>query len=630
MLDTLRRGATGWVAKILLTVLVLSFAIWGVADMFRSIGHSYLAKVGSATITPDQFQTEFREQLNAISAQVGRRITADQARQFGIDSRVLTQLIGKTAIDQHAGDLGLTLSESTLKQSIERDPTFKGVNGKFDKAQFDGILHQIGLSERGYLAIRRHEDLREMLTSALVNATVVPQPLVDIINAHREEMRTVEHLTMDPAKAAPVSAPDEATLKAAYEASKGRYMTPAYRKLGVLVMSLDTLKKRMQVTDEEIKAAYEADPDHYNTPERRHVLQVAFKDKAAAEAAKAALKSGKSWAEVVKEAGAKDTDVDLGVLTKKQIIDPKIAAAAFALPKDAVSDVVEGRFATVLLKVTEIQAGTTKTLADVKEQVKDRLATEKAKTEIQKIHDQVDDNRAAQKSLKDIGQTFNIPFYEVPATDRDNHAPDGKTALDVPDAGGIIAAGFEAQPGVERDAVEMPDGGFTWVDLQGIIEPKQKPFEEVKAAVETAWMEAEKRKALTELATKLVERINKGETLSQIANEVGGKPDTAIAITRKTLPQGLTQGAVGQAFALPKGGAGSAETADGKSRILFKVVDIKPAPPPTKDQAERITKEIRSQDEGDTLAAYVAALQTRLGVSVDETVLRRTLGTDRQ
>jgi peptidyl-prolyl cis-trans isomerase D len=200
----------------------------------------------------------------------------------------------------------------------------------------------------------------------------------------------------------------------------------------------------------------------------------------------------------------------------------------------------------------------------------------------------------------------------------------------VPDAGGIIAAGFEAQPGVERDAVEMPDGGFTWVDLQGIIEPKQKPFEEVKAAVETAWMEAEKRKALTELATKLVERINKGETLSQIANEVGGKPDTAIAITRKTLPQGLTQGAVGQAFALPKGGAGSAETADGKSRILFKVVDIKPAPPPTKDQAERITKEIRSQDEGDTLAAYVAALQTRLGVSVDETVLRRTLGTDRQ
>ncbi len=115
------------------------------------------------------------------------------------------------------------------------------------------------------------------------------------------------------------------------------------------------------------------------------MLQVAFKDKAAAEAAKAALKSGKSWAEVVKEAGAKDTDVDLGVLTKKQIIDPKIAAAAFALPKDAVSDVVEGRFATVLLQVTEIQAGTTKTLADVKEQVKDRLATEKAKTEIQKI-----------------------------------------------------------------------------------------------------------------------------------------------------------------------------------------------------------------------------------------------------
>lgn len=630
MLDAMRRGANSWIAKALFMLLVAAFAVWGIPHNFLSFGHSYLAKVGKAQISPEQYQNELRDQLNAISAQVGRRITAEQARQFGIDSRVLTQLIGKTAIDQHATALNLNLPDAAVKEAIQRDPAFRGPNGKFDPGVLNNFLRQIGLSERGYLGVRRQEDLRELLTSSLVGAAVVPKPMIDILHAYREEARTVEHVTMDASKAVTVAKPTEDNLKAAYEASKARYMTPAYRKLAVLAMPLDTLKSRMTVTDEEIKSSFEADPEHYNTPERRHILQVAFKDKAAADQAKAALKSGKSWADIVKEAGAKDTDVDLGVLTRKQLIDPKIAAAAFSLPKGEVSDVVEGRFATVLLKVTEVQPGVTKTLADVKELVKDRLALDKAKAEIQKIHDQVDDNRAAQKPLKEIAQALNIPFYEIPAVDRDNKTPDGKTGLDITDASGLIAAGFEAQPGVERDAVEMPDGGYAWVDLQGVTEPKQKPFEEVKAAVETAWVDAERKKALNELAAKLVERINKGEALGQIAGEVGGKLDTAIAITRKTLPQGLTAGAVAQAFALPKGGAGSAETGDGKSRVLFKVVDIKPAAPATKEQADKIAKEIQQQNEGDTLSAYVGALQTRLGVDIDQTVLARVLGTDRQ
>ncbi len=630
MLDTLRRGATGWVAKILLSVLVLSFAIWGIADTFRTIGHNYLAKVGNKKLMPEDFQQEMRTRLPAISAQARRRITPEGARQYGLDTRALTQLIGKTAIDQHAEKLRLMLSDQTVADQVKNDPAFKGLDGKFSKIDFDNALHSLGLSERGYLSVRRSEDLREILTSSLTSATIVSKPMIDLINAYREETRSLEHFTIDPAKVPAPAAPDDEAIKKAYESAKQRYMTPEYRSLNALVLSMDSVKSRMKVTDDEIKAAFDADPEHYNTPEKRQVQQIAFKDKAAADAAKAELAKGKSFVDVAKEAGAKETDINLGVLTKKQIIDPKIADAAFALAKDAVSDVVQGRFATVLLKVTEITSGTTKTLADVKDQIKDRLARDKAQAEIQKIYKHVDDARAAQRSLVDTGKELNLPAFEAASVSKDNKTADGKTAVDNPSAEAIVKAGFEAQIGVEHDVVELPDGGYAWVDVKGITPPQQKPLEAVREEIKTQLADADKRKALADLAGKLVDRLNKGEAIAAIAAEAGGKVETALKITRDTLPQALSKPAVTQAFALAKNRAGSSDSADNKSRAVFKVTDIIAAPPPTKEQSDRIAKELQGEAERDTLATYVASLEERFGVAIDETVLKRTLGTDRQ
>ena len=244
------------------------------------------------------------------------------------------------------------------------------------------------------------------------------QPSVDLVHAYRQETRTVEHFAIDADKSVKVADPDETKLKDAYETGKASFMTPEYRALNVLVLTPDSLKARIPVGDDEIKSAFEAEKDRYETPERRRIQQVAFKDKEAAEKAKAEIASGKSFADVAKETGAKATDIDLGLLTRKALIDPKIAEAAFSLPKDTVSGVVEGRFATVILRVTEIQAGKQPKLEDVKDQVRDKIFKEKASTEIQKIHDAIEDARAAQKPLKEAAEAQKLPYFDVAAVDR--------------------------------------------------------------------------------------------------------------------------------------------------------------------------------------------------------------------
>ena len=627
MLDALRRGSTGWVAKILFALLVLSFAVWGVADVFTGFGRGSLAKVGSHEIHVEDFQRTFQNELSVISRQSGRRITAEQARSAGLDHRILQQLMAWAAVESHAADLDLALSDEAIINSLKNDPAFKGPDEKFSRIAFENVLNQMGVSERGFLALRRRDELREQLTSALVGGIAVPGTTIELVNAWREEKRVAEYFTIDAEKAVTVPEPDEAKLKQTYDANKGDFVLPEFRKLAVLVLSTDGIKSKMEVTDAEIAASYEDSKDEYNTPERRRLQQIAFKDKAAAEAAKKALAAGRSFGTIAREAGAKDADIDLGVVTRKSLIDPKIADAAFALKKDEVSDPVEGRFATVLLRVTDIQPAVTRTLADVKDQVRDKLARTKAEAQLQTLLDQVEDQRLAGKSLKEIADLMKLEFIEIPATDRFNKTPEGKPATTLEDGMALLGAAFQSQVGLENEVLELSKGGYAWFDVLGVTEQKQKPFETVKAEVKTLTITNERTRLVAELANKLVERADKGEAMAALAKEAGDvKVETTPPFTRTTEPQGLTKDAIARAFTLAKGKAGSALTLNNKTRTVFKVTEITPAPAPTKEQRERISKDLQNELTDEVLNEYVVALQKRLGTHINEAEFKKATG----
>jgi peptidyl-prolyl cis-trans isomerase D len=535
------------------------------------------------------------------------------------------------AVEQHAADLNLALSDETLIEQVKEDPAFKGPDDKFSSFTFENILNQMGLSERGFLQLRRRDEMREQLTAAIINSVAVPDTMVDLVNSWREEKRVAEFFTIDQEKAVTVPEPDEAKLKQTYEANKSEFTAPEFRKLAVLSLSIDSLKSKMEVSDTEIAASYEDNKDSYNTPERRRIQQIAFNDKKAAQAAKVALEGGKTFGEVAKEAGAKDADIDLGLISKSQLIDPKIADAAFSLEKGKVSDVVEGRFATVLVRASDIVPAVNRTLADVKDQVRDKLATSKAGKELQGQLDLVEDQRASGKPLKEIADELKLEYIEIPATDRHNKTAEDKPATMLPDALTIIRTAFDSDVGLENEGIELRDGGYAWVDVLGITEKKQKPFDAVKEEVKKLAISTERNRLLSELATKLAERAEKGEPMEALAKEAAApKVETTPPFTRTTEPHGLSKDAVAKAFTLTKGKAGQAPTTDGKSRSVFKLTEITPAPDPTKEQREKISTELKNQLSDEVLSEYVIALQARLGTHINEEEYRRAIGEQTQ
>src|SRR2546429_6261556 len=168
MLRGMRKASSNWLGKtimaVVMGVLIISFGIWGIADIFRGFGQSTLAKVGHIEIWLNQFRQLYTDRLQQISRQFGRPLTTEQARAFGLDRQVLQQTIAEAALDEDARRMGLGQSDAETLRVIHNDPNFKGINGQFDAARFVAMIRQAGYTEQRYLAEQRRVSLRRQIT----------------------------------------------------------------------------------------------------------------------------------------------------------------------------------------------------------------------------------------------------------------------------------------------------------------------------------------------------------------------------------------------------------------------------------------------------------------------------------
>ncbi|MFZ0849693.1 MAG: SurA N-terminal domain-containing protein [Hyphomicrobiaceae bacterium] len=629
MLDSLRRGALNWFAKGLLGLLVIAFAVWGIGDVVRNVGRGTLATIGSSQITVDDYRQAYQDEMASLTRRFGRRLTSEQAKMLGVEQRALSRLISAAAIDHHARDLELALSDEGMAEIIRNDPGFQGPDGKFSKELFQNFLRQIGLSEGRYVTTRRQEELRDQLTESLLSGLAPPQAMLETLYRYREERRVIEFFTPDFDKLITLAEPEESKLTEYYEQNKARFTAPERRKINVLALTRDAAKQRTSVSEEELKASYDADKEKFNVPEMRRITQLTFPDKAAAEAAYAELSKAGNLAEAIAKLGFKESDIELGLLAKRDMIDGKIAAAAFALPKDELSQPVDGQFATVLLRVAEIVPGKQRSFEDVKGEISDRLVEERANLELQALHEAIENDRYSGKPLREIAEKLKLPFLEIADIDRTGKTADGKPAVAEADAAKVAQAAFSGNAGIEAEAVELADGGYAWVDVLQVTPEQQKTFPEVAAEVKTQFLDQQRRSEVSSLATKFVDRLNQGEAFEAVAIAADAKAEKTNPVTRSTSPPGLTANAVQQAFTLPKGRAASAPTTDGKGRSIIRVSEIIPAPAPTPEQTAALKTELNRQLQTDILAEYIAGLQARYGLTLNQEALKQALGGDR-
>jgi peptidyl-prolyl cis-trans isomerase D len=628
MLRGIRTASTNWLGRTIMGVvmglLAASFAIWGINDIFKGFGRSTLAKIGGTEIPIEQFRRAYEDRLQQFSRQFGRPIPPEQAKAFGLDRAVLVGLINDAGLDQLARQMRLGVPDDDIVRRITEEPAFRGPTGKFDRGRFDQFLRSIGMNEQRLIAEQRRTTLRRQIADSLNRDMPVPKAWLEAVNQFQNQQRAIEYVTLGPPQAGDIPAPTPEQLSKYFDDHKILFRAPEYRKIEIIAVTPEELGRWMDISDADIKTEFDEHHSRYAKPERRHVEQMVFPNMQDAEAAEARIKGGTSFAALAAERGLKDTDTDLGTVTKAELIDPAVADAAFALKDGEVSAPVQGRFGAVIVTADKIEPEQAKSLAEVTPEIRKQIATERAKAEVHALHEKIEDERAGGASLPQIAEKLKLTVatYDV---DRSGRDPSGKV-VNFPHAGQVIPVAFNSDVGVDNDPVET-DGGYIWYNVAGITPSRDRTLDEVKDQVEARWRDDEIASRLKAKAAELLDKLKAGTPFAEVAAAAGTKVQTADKLTRNKPETGLSSRIVAAVFRTAKDAYGSSEGDQPSDWVVFRVTDVT-TPPFNADSAEtkRITDLLKKQESDEILEQYLAWMQNDLGTTFNQAALAQALG----
>jgi len=633
MLRNIHKASSTWLGKGIMAVvmgfLVISFAIWGIADIFRGgFGQNNVASIGSSEITIEQFRQFYNERLQQLSRQAGRPITPDQARSLGLDRQLLGQLIAQTTLDEQARNLHLGLSDAEIARRITSDANFKGPTGQFDRNRFLQIIRDAGYTEPRFVAEQRNVLLRRQIAQTVGGDIPVPTVAMAAINRFQNERRDIDFVVLGPAQAGDVPAPTDEQLTKYFDERKATFRAPEYRKVTLLPVSPAELAKPDKVSDADAKTYFDQHQDQYGTPEKRELHQMVFPDEAKAAAARDEIAKGKSFADVAKERGLNPSDVDVGTVTKKQIIDPTAAESAFRLPLNEVSEPVKGRFGTLLLYVTKIDPGSQQSFDDVKQQIKQSIAETRARSAINDLRDKVEDERASGATLPETAQKLGLKALTVDAVDRSGRGPDGKpVAVMLGFPQNLLTSVFSSDVGVDNEALQLPNGGFLYYDVGGITPSHDRKLDEIKPQVEKSWHDEQVAQALQKKADAMLAKIKGGASLDQVASENGVKVEKAIDLQRGKSAPNVPASVVDDVFKTAKDAVGSAVGQSDTQRYVFRVAQVTdPALDANAVTAQQVKSVLQNSYSDDLVGEYLARLENEFNVSINQSALNQVVG----
>jgi len=607
-------------------VLIVSFGIWGIADIFRGFGQSTLAKVGRTEISTEQFRQIYNERLQQIGRQFGRPLTMDQARALGFDRQVLQQTLAEAALDEETRRLGLAQSPEETMRLIFSDPNFKGVNGAFDPQRFQSVIRQLGFSEQRFIAEQRRVSLRRQIAGTVAAGLETPKVLLDALARYQSEQRTIEYVKLDAAQAGTIDPPSPEALAAYFDEHKALFRAPEYRKISFVVITPEEIGKWTEVSDEDAKKLFEQRRDKYGTPERRQVWQIVFPNAEEAQAARSRVESGLSFDDLAKERGLNPADVDLGVIAKSAIVDPAIADAAFSLQSGELSQPAQGRFGVALVKIGKIEPGVAPNYESVAAEIKRDIAKERARTKVAELRDKMEDERGGGASVIEAAQKLGLAPVTIDAVDRSGRLPSGQPAMNIPRGLDVVSQAFNSDVGVDNDPISF-NGGYVWYDVLGVTPSRERSLDEVRDQVETRWRDDQIASRLRAKATDMVQKLEQGGKLADEAAQAGLSVETASGFKRDATVPGLPAAAVAAAFRTVKDGVGQTPDPAANAWIVFRVTDITVPPVDlASDETKKLSENLKRAITDEQLAQYITQLQSNIGISVNQTAFAQVTG----
>jgi len=605
------------VTFVLFGLLIASFAIWGIGDIFRGGGRvRAVAEVGDRKITDQEFSRTLTRELNRLSNRLGQRLDMEQARALGLPDQVLGQMISRALLDLKAADQGIVVTDEQVGRRIQREPAFQSDLGAFDRSLFLQTLRVSGLSEEEYVETLRRDLVRERLVGAAASAVSAPEMLAETLYRYREERRAARILKVPNDSVTELPEPEESALKAFHEEFSDRFMAPELRSVTLVQLRARDLAMEVKVSEDNLRAEFEFRQQDFAVPERRSVEQIVVPDEETAERATKRLGEGADFATVSEEFTG-DAPLDLGSVARGDL-PAELSEPVFALEAAAVSAPVKTELGWHILHVTKIELGRPADFDSARDKLAESLAMRQAVDSIVSIANQLDDELAGGANLEEAAAALNLSVRKIDAIDRNGRDADGHPVEDLPTSR-FLEVAFDTQPGEDSLLIETGEADYFVLRVDGVTPAQLRPLDEVRDEVVELWRDSQRARIAREHAEALAERARGGTSLGDLGKEEGYEVTTTDPL-RRFDSSGPSPAMASKLFQLQPSEFATIAGSDG--HFVVELDEVIPADPAahSEDVAE-LRDALSTAMQDDMLDQLIGSFRADYGVTVNQALL---------
>ncbi|MCY9814137.1 peptidylprolyl isomerase [Aeromonas caviae] len=559
MLDKLREGAQGKVAKVILGLIILSFALAGVGSYLNGPARTAPATVNGNDISAPALENAYRNERARMESQVGEAFNQlaanpDYMKQFR--RGVLDRLIDQALIDDKARSLGLRVSDEQIKQAIVAMPEF-AENGKFSNDRYLQLIRRAGMTPEMFRDSLRQDMVRQQLMGAVLGSEFALKGEAEQLDRLYNQTRDLRLIRLAASAYVDGIEVSDAEVEQFYKANSARFMNDETVKVDYLLLDAANLGKNIKVTEQDAQDYYDQHQDLFQRPERRQVAHILIpfgKDEKAAEQKAEALlakaKAGDDFAALAKADSSDTFSAKKGGELdwfEKGVMDPAFEKAAFALAKAGdLSAVVKSPFGFHIIKLLAVEPAKTKPFVDVMSDTIARLQSEKAKEQFFAEQQKMADSSFENPDSLDL--TAEAMGLQVQSTGYFSQA-DAPAPLNDPK---VLSVAFSEQlrdDNTNSDVIELADGKALVLHIMGHQPKAAKPLAEVKEQVITAIKHDKASEVARGKAQGLLDKLKAGENVQADLTALGLKVDTHTGVSR--FAQEMDQNLVTQAFRMP-------------------------------------------------------------------------------
>lgn len=630
MLQSIRDRATGWLAWIVVAVISIPFALWGVSSYFTGGSEPVVASVGDRDISAQQFSRFYQQQYRQLQTAYGDAFRPEQVNEAMLKRQMLEGLIGQTLLQQYTNDIGMAISDRQLAERIYRIEAFQGDDGRFSQDRYERLLTQQGYGVSQFERQFRRDLLVDQLRAAVQQSVLIARPEVDLFVRWRDQKREISYLAIATDAFLDEAEVTDEAITDYYREHKGQFQAPARVRVDYVVLSPQTVAEEIEPSEESLRALYESEKQRWTQPEERKVrhILVTGADKQArarAEALRRQLLGGANFADLARQESADPGSAarggDLGWVRRSTLEGP-FAEAAFALEPGEISEVVQSRHGFHIIQVVDVREGETVSFEEARGDLVEAYQREKLGERMYELGDRLAtisfENPA---SLEPVAEALGLEIRHSPWLTKGGDEAEGIFAQSK-----VREAAFSQtvlNEGMNSEVLELEDGRLVVLRVAEHEPARAKPLDEaLRGEIRDRLRRRQARQAAQQLAESLKAELAAGADAAALAERHEAVTFRDLGTVGREYGEGVDADIVATAFdSASAGQQGDGYIVTGLSDGDWAVVAIGEVIPgdPSKlsaEERESLRRQLADRAADSQLAAFVASLRKAYDVQV--------------